>query len=958
VTDFGLAKLTPAAPAGDGQDPTGTGAILGTPCYMAPEQADGRNRAVGPAADLYALGVILYELLVGRPPFRGETDLDTLEQLRAQEPVPPRRLRPRLPRDLETICLKCLHKEPARRYASADALADDLGRFLAGEPIRARPTGRGERLLKWVRRRPAAAALWGGSLAVLLMAGGVGLWWARERGARQADTARAAEQALDQALLLRGRGQPGEALQAARSAEALLEREGGNKGLQGRVRTLLADLQAEERDRRLVQDLENIRLPRRTQGDEFVDFAQANQAYVAAFRKYGIDVDRLAPEEAVARIRARPIREQLAATLDHWVTLMGRDDQARPRLLEIARQADPDPWRNQVRECLAHPDVDALARLKELAASPQVDAQPAATLILLGSALAHQGAAEEAEKVLRQAQRRHRGDFWANVMLAGHLLDKQPVQAGGPDRFFTAADKKPLQAEEAIRFFTVALALRPRSALMHLAQGEVLTRSGRLDEAIAAYQDAIGLQPDLAEAYADLGAVLLQKGEVDEAVAQCEHALRLRPDLIEAHINLGDALLHQGKVDQAIVTLHEALRLRPGLAEAHASLGNALLKKGQPDQAIQRYHEALRLKPDLVQARINLGVALLRKGELIQAIDCFRRALPFLLESAAAHNNLGAARLEQGEVNQATAAFREAVRLQPDSAEAHNNLGAALLKEGERDQAIAAFRRALHLRPGFAEAHNNLGIALAQDGQTDAAIQSFQEVIRLQPLAAEGHCNLGLAWQAKGEFDKALDALQRGHDLGSRQPSWRSLSARWVQHCKRLQFLEGQLQAFRRGEIQPCDASGWAEFGELCMLKRLPAAAARCYQAAFVAEPEQADDLARDQRFNAACCAARAGTGRGEDAGPLNDEGRACWRKQALDWLRADLAAYAKVLEGGKAQDRVLVRQRLRHWQRDRDLAGLRDEDALAKLPAAEGQSCRKLWAEVAALLQRAGGKE
>jgi serine/threonine protein kinase len=162
ITDFGLAKLTADAPsqpgdAGDAQ--TRSGAVLGTPNYMAPEQASGKNKEIGPAADVYALGVILYELLTGRPPFRGETILDTLEQVRTREPLPPGRLRPKLSRDLDTICLKCLQKEPRKRYESAAALADDFRRYLTGEPIQARPIRAWERGLKWAQRRPALAAL-------------------------------------------------------------------------------------------------------------------------------------------------------------------------------------------------------------------------------------------------------------------------------------------------------------------------------------------------------------------------------------------------------------------------------------------------------------------------------------------------------------------------------------------------------------------------------------------------------------------------------------------------------------------------------------------------------------------------------------------------------------------------------------------------------------------------------
>jgi serine/threonine-protein kinase len=177
ITDFGLAKrldVEPAAIASDGR--TRTGQLLGTPSYMAPEQTWGRPADVGPAADVYALGAILYECLTGRPPFRAPTPVDTLLQIRSTEPVPPRRLVPSVPRDLETICLTCLQKDPRRRYASARALAEDLGRFLTGAPVEARRAGPRERVVRWARRRPAWAALTGVCTAALVSLVALGVW--------------------------------------------------------------------------------------------------------------------------------------------------------------------------------------------------------------------------------------------------------------------------------------------------------------------------------------------------------------------------------------------------------------------------------------------------------------------------------------------------------------------------------------------------------------------------------------------------------------------------------------------------------------------------------------------------------------------------------------------------------------------------------------------------------------
>ena len=196
VADFGLAKKL------DEQGQTATEAVMGTPSYMAPEQASGQSRQVGPAADVYALGAILYECLTGRSPFKAASAWETIQQVLTVDPVPPRQLARSLPRELETICLKCLEKNPARRYASAEELAEELRRWQAGEPISARPVGRLEQAVKWARRKPTAAALAAVSvlaLLVVLVGGGLFTLFLTQQRDRAVKAEEKAEQRADDA---------------------------------------------------------------------------------------------------------------------------------------------------------------------------------------------------------------------------------------------------------------------------------------------------------------------------------------------------------------------------------------------------------------------------------------------------------------------------------------------------------------------------------------------------------------------------------------------------------------------------------------------------------------------------------------------------------------------------------------------------------------------------------------
>ena len=225
----------------------------------------------------------------------------------------------------------------------------------------------------------------------------------------------------------------------------------------------------------------------------------------------------------------------------------------------------------------------------------------------------------------------------------------------------------------------------------------------------------------------------------------------------------------------------------------------------------------------------------------------------------------------------------------------------------------------------------------------------------MRPDFAEGHCNLGHALRNQGKFAEAAAELRKGHELGTKKPNWRYKSEDWVRQAEHLAELERKLPAVLEGKEKPANDADRLTQAWMCQqYKERYAGAARLYAELFTAQPKLADDLRQGHRYNAACAAALAAAGKGADATDLDDTERARLRKQALDWLRSDLALWARLAESEKPEERASVQKTLKHWQTDADLAGIRDQEALAKLPQSERDDWRKLWEEVSAVLKRA----
>jgi len=332
---------------------------------------------------------------------------------------------------------------------------------------------------------------------------------------------------------------------------------------------------------------------------------------------------------------------------------------------------------------------------------------------------------------------------------------------------------------------------------------------------------------------------------------------------------------------------------------------------------------------------------------LDEANVCWRKAIEIDPKYAPAHSNLGLALVRKGQVDEAIACYKKAIELDPKYAAPHLNLGAVLERQGKLDEAITEFRTASRLQPNLATANHNVAILLERQGKLDEAITEYRTVIRLQPKFYRGHYNLGVALKAQGQFDEALSEFRRAAPGGADIPFFPGQMRQLEQQIQRLSDV-------LRGEAKPRDNAERLAVARLGYDRKKFAAAARLWAEAFKANPGVANDLKAGHRYSAACAAALAGSGQTADD-PLPDEAaRRGFRTQARDWLRADLGLRSKQLGSGTAEDRAAIVQALQHWQQDSDLAGIRDKEALAKLPAEEQEACTQLWADVAALLKKA----
>jgi superkiller protein 3 len=919
--------------------------------------------------------------------------------------------------ELDWIVMKALEKDRNRRYESASAFAADVQRYLHDEAVQACPPSALYRLRKFGRRNKAVLLTVGTvTLAVLVAVGGVAgsIGWAvRDREARHAETQRAIGAAVTEARGLLAQGdkemeypQHGQrtirlARLAVERAEGLLATVAGGAELAEQVRQARTALDTAEIDSELLVELDRIRWETAAiQSGQEIGRRVGPDRYAAVLSRYGVKPAET--EAAAARVRDSRVRDSLLWALADWAWLT-QDQKEGQRVVQVLQKADgtAGPFRSRWWTAIGRRDPKALVGLAE---EPEVQDLPNWAVVWWARHLWKERQWAAAERLLRTAQERKAGDFWLNHDLGMVLVGQGSTGAEEAVGYLRAALalrsdsarphlslghalREKWDFRGAVRCYQAALRIAPDSSLAYTSLGSALVEQRRPDEAIAAFHKALDLDAHFTPAHNGLGVALRIKKDLTGALREIHKALALDPRYVAAHDNLGNVLLDQGKLDEAIATyrkalsldpnsvrsltnlanalrrkkdlpgairtFHQVLALAPRFAPAYAGLGIALAAQGKTSEAIAAYHTALELSPNYVEARNNLGNALMAQRKLDEATACYRKALDIDPNYVAARINLGDALRGKKDWVGANRELHKAIALDPKYASAHNNLGNVLLEQGKLDEAIAAFRKALELSPKLARAHLHIGLALSIQSKLDEAIAEYRIALTINPDYAQAHGALAQALVKQGLFAEARASNRRCLKLLPERHRQRALVSGQLKQCERLLELEQKLPLVLAGKVQPDSAAERLEYAQLCSYTKLHGAAVRLFAAAFTAEARLADNLRAEHRYRAACSAALAGVGLGKDAGQLDDAERACLRRQALDWLRADFAAWGQLLAKEPAKTRSTVQQTLRHWQQDASFAGVRG-DALARLPEAERQAWQQFQADVERILKKA----
>jgi tetratricopeptide (TPR) repeat protein/tRNA A-37 threonylcarbamoyl transferase component Bud32 len=746
IIDFGLARSL------DPQEAKAlTQSAIGTPFYMSPEQVRD-SKSAGPATDVYALGVTLYESLTGRVPFDAATHFELFQRILAEDPRRPREIDPSIPPELETIALVAMAKEPRFRYGSARALADDLDRWLRGEPILARPPSLTQRAVRTLTRQGPRIA--GAAAAVVLVV--AGLFWLRadqqHRAFRQA------------------KGEAERAFQAGDWAKALFEAEralaiDADDGVaklavdcRARMASKSADVERRERYQALQERLKPI------------DAAIRETRSFFYFRDVDIRAKLKSLEASLAELESLALA--YAEFPDAWAALgtgwylagdLGRAERA---LAKAERVAPADAVVNFTlgRICLDR----AMAELfvDESGSSEQRKARSQGLIDRARTYFAVKtegwGGAREVDRRLAEVAVAVAHERWVDVAnLCDEGIRAFAGELGSEEFWYLKSWTTTGTAR--LRCFEKALERRPHYAWAYLVRGNAKREAWDIDGAIADYTKGLESNQRIPYLYNNRGVARWLKGQIDAAIADYGEAIRLDPSYPTAYSNRAMAHAMKGAYDEGLADCDRAIELHARSAGAYVNRGIIRYAKGDAEGAIADYTKGLEFNPKSVAIFVNRAAARVYRGDVEGALKDFDAAMEADPSAGSPYAARGSLRIERGDLDAAEEDFEEAIRREPGNGEAY--IGRARLRRGRGDLrgSMEDLDLAVRLNASNADALAERGLTLAELKRSDEAMDSWNRALAINPrhafsyfCRATEHVVLGDNRRAMEDFNAAL----------------------------------------------------------------------------------------------------------------------------------------------------------------------------------------------------------
>ncbi|MDP7033590.1 MAG: tetratricopeptide repeat protein, partial [Planctomycetota bacterium] len=813
VMDWGIAKKIDAPGFSQSDAPTDSepqaqipssidplqtldGAVVGTPSYMSPEQAEGRIEDIGPRSDIYCLGIILYQILALDPPFSGSHPAQILFRIAAGKFLPPSRRSPtaHIPRELEAVVLKAMAREPHNRYQSVPELQEDIQAYLDGRTLGALTYGPLQRLSKWIARNRKTFTGAAAEFLLAVMFFGILLWQQKNDRDREKEQARRelnqtfnTEQNLARQLLKEAGDltdltadqifvDPRTGAQKRESPEKRIVREQAIQAHLTAARHLEKALQIHPGDPSVLR----LRVEA---GKTLATLALVGRDYLLARSAYERLLDFGLPPNELNRFVNR-IEETRSARLS-W-----RSKRLRTILDEIAELGADD--RPEGRPLLPDYVFEAVSYR---------DVQTVKILVVNLDELTEK-AKREGESVVWTQAERDRATFicrvlgrlglsecvepmgrWMAVVIdhdlvreAGLALCNTRLPEAQP-HLLTARDRIGVNSNlwRSIRQFMHRIpesksSQPPSTAPDFLQQGLLYLEKRMHEKAIIAYTQAIQLNPRFAQAYVNRGNVHFHKENLDSALQDYSRAIEIDPKNANAFQNRSNVRMKLGHFNRALEDSNKAIQIDPRFVSAYLVRGAIHANMGNTQKAVENFSTAIEIDPRCVNAYKNRGLLRFNKGDLRGATEDYERAIEFDPKFAQAYFELGNIRMAKRDRQGAIENYTQTIEIDPNFAMAYHNRGMARKQMGDLQNAISDFSQAIEIDPDLALAYSNRGYVRGPTGDIEGAITDFTKAIELDPNFTDAYHGRGIAHANKRDFESAVTDLSKTIELDPNRP--------------------------------------------------------------------------------------------------------------------------------------------------------------------------------------------